>query len=135
MTYAFVVTSADPKRVGLTFKVEFDTDEQLDGWLAGDIISAAAHQDFMQEAMVGMGQKHAKEPHTTSVTAVWADGHIETKSYNLTMSQVVDLLQHADYDIESGRSGLPGRPQKRVLVLTTSKDRRTGALVARQSAY
>lgn len=128
MALAFVTTAADPNRIGLAFKIEFDSDAQMEEWLDQN----RELQSLLSGEMDGLMVKTMTP--NTSVSLIRDNGQASSGSFYASMQAVNKFLQSADYDF--GRDvGSPGRPNKRVLVLTTSKDRRTGALTARQAAY
>jgi hypothetical protein len=78
-----------------------------------------------------MGQ--AKEANTAFVVT-HEDGRVEAHSFKLSIEKVSQLLAQAEYEYPAERTG-SGRPDKRVLILTTSKDRRLGSRIAKQTAF
>jgi hypothetical protein len=114
--YAFVVTHADVRRPALTFRVEFENDAKVKEWLesAKQIPEARAHLWKMETA----------KGCNTSIVIFWADGSIEQRVADWRWEQVEGCLVVAD-DLPRGVTP-PGRPEKRVLLSTTSKERRQG---------
>jgi hypothetical protein len=120
-----IVTSADPSRVGLSYKIE------MPNW--------ALEEWFVENKEVLLAQRHAfntpSQRGNTSITHIDERGSVSAKTYLFEWADLYRLLQKAE-DVRASAYAdeiRPGRPEKRVLVLTTSKERRTGSLVARQA--
>lgn len=122
MNVITVTTKADPRRVGLTYKIELP-DWAFEAWYTNNVELEKAHRRVVN---------HPYEKPSTGIIIIKSDGTLVAKAYDLSFEDLQDLLAQADNTIhpyEEVRG--PGRPEKRVLVLTTSKERRTGSLVAR----
>jgi hypothetical protein len=126
MAIVLVTTAIDPSRVGLTYKIEMP-EYALETWWEGNLQAKNAVGEVFTTGKV----KGAN----TAVTIVHeGDGRVESWAINFTWSQLQALLAKADRDYNEN-TGLPGRPEKRVLVASTSKERRTGALAGKQVSY
>jgi len=122
MNQFIIVTTADPSRPGLSYKVDVP-EWLLEEWYTNNMTLLLSRQKQHVENL----------PSNTSITWVKPSGEIETKGYLLEWIDIAKLLSAADLPTNTYESDVrePGRPRKRALVLTTSYERRTGALVAR----
>jgi hypothetical protein len=119
--YTFViVTTADPTRPGLSFKVELP-EFAYENWFKNNLVVAEA----LQKGFI-------TERYNTSITVIDSENLVDTKKYWFEWSTLNNLLLEADFQTGYDTERKPGRPEKKVLVMTTSKERRTSALVARQ---
>lgn len=126
MTQVIFVTSADQYRPGLTFRIEFDSDHQFEEWHADkELIGQRRHMYAFDKYMPGAN---------TTIMVTLENGTMQGWVYSLSWESVNGILQRADFGFPTD-TGAPGRPQKRVLILTTSKDRRTKAPVSRSASY
>jgi hypothetical protein len=106
------------------FRVEFETIEQLVEWRSSLILKGNLNRRHMQDP---------KPPANTTITVPFEDG-IRAFEYDLSWSELVQVLMEADEaprPTQFLREG-SGRYPKRVLMCTTSKERREGR---RTSAY
>jgi len=118
-----IVTTADSSRPGLTFKVEMPAWSVETWYKDAEVLAPDRHWRFaMPDA-----------PANTAITQIASDGQVSCERFQLTWNQVLELLRNADYNYPEDTERRQGRPEKRVLVMTTSKERRTGQLVARGS--
>jgi hypothetical protein len=116
-----IVTTADPRRIGLSYKVEMP-DWGVNTWYEENP-DLKAKRHFA-----------AVEVPNTTVTWIKPDGSVKIETFAFTMEDLNALLQKADYEYDNYDANVgrkQGRPEKKVLVMTTSKERRTGSLVAR----
>jgi hypothetical protein len=107
---------ADPRRPGLTFKIEFESEEKHDEWI---------HQKFLADELSRIWTDDSIEANTTVVT-VRADGRHEVRKYQLSWNLCTKALETADELARGYHRDGSGRYPKRVLMLTTSKERREG---------
>ena len=119
-----VSTTADRTRPGLTFKIELG-DEAYEQWSTSNTVVEAWRKAFASEPTWSSAN--------TGLLIIHPDGHVEAKMYDFTWEGLTNALMDADAAGRNPYETSRGRPEKRVLVLTTSKERRTGALVARSS--
>jgi len=123
--YTFIVaTNADPNRPGMMFKVELPDFAVEDWWVETPL--------FQEERL--WFHADPKRNTNTVITMMTPNGLVKAEAMQLTWMQVTDILRRADYDYpDDAEQGIrrQGRPEKRVLLLTTSKDRRVGAVTAR----
>jgi hypothetical protein len=125
---AILTTQANPVRPHTTYKVTFDTQEQLEAWAFNTVLRLNQNERWTQ------GDQ--KRPANTVIT-VWAEtttptlvAGYSTREYELSWGEVLQLLATAD-NVPSGENR-QGRPNKRVLQAMTTRDRREGA---RASGY
>jgi len=118
-----VTTTADSSRFGLAYKIEMGPNAAEEWFRNTKVLLEARKETFVNESLV---------PNTT---IVWlhSDGRVESEDVHMQWEAVNELLARAEYNTDSPEYRKQGRPERRVLVLTTSKERRTGSLVARQA--
>lgn len=119
MNTFIVATTADPARPGLSYKIEMPPNRAEQWHKDSPILLQGRRETFVNDLV----------PNTV-ISRIHGDGRVETEALHLEWYQINELLTDAETHYEE-RQG-PGRPERRVLVLTTSKERRTGALTARQ---
>lgn len=115
---AIVTTNTDPIRPGLTYKVEFEDEHKLLEWLDFTLIQ--------EEKRTLWGFPELTKDAKTSITILHEDGTIEHRLGRWTWHQVVTILGVADDIMRDVQRTGSGRIPKRVLVATTSKERREG---------
>jgi hypothetical protein len=126
MATVIVVTAADKRRVGLTYKIDLP-EHALSTWWKGNAgVQAQVRQIFETGRVSGA---------TTSFTLIHDDGLVESYAVNLHMGDLNEMLMAADQDYNDDTNGRPGRPEKRVLVAATSKERRLGTPTSKQNSY
>jgi hypothetical protein len=109
-----LVTSLDALRPDLTYRIEFESDDLFETWSA---------QPLLQES--------SADNNGTVAVSISRDGRYHAFAVELTWPEFTSLLKAADsFPREESRSG-SGRYPKRVLVATTSKERR----ISRPGAY
>lgn len=134
MKETFVITTmADPDRPALCFRVEVP--EGAVDLTTTKLLASGAGQAFelTEEQIRSLGSAYkpskADRPNTT-ITRISVDGRMTVHTYSLTLERLRAFLFAMDeirtYD------GKQGRPEKAVLQLTTSKERR---LAKRQVTY
>src|SRR5689334_17879427 len=112
-----VTTTADPIRPVMCWRVELENEDLLKEWLDQRALLMSERETWRED----------KPSYNTSVTIAKGDGWVETKQYRLKLDELQRVLAFADgLERQEMREG-SGRYPSRVLVLTTSKDRRTGA--------
>jgi hypothetical protein len=112
-----ISTMADPKRPGLTYRVEFDNEDQVLQWLDTKFILLEKQRIWAEGA----------EGVNTTISVFHADNTVTQHMLRGQWDQVTNLLELAE-DIEAHSTGYigRGRPPRRVLQTTTSKERREG---------
>lgn len=120
MFLAILTTMADPRRPGLTYKIEFEDETRLNEWLDTKYFLEEKRRLWVAPDL----QQDPEEGLTTSVQVFRGDRLDEPRRLAARWDQVMMLLEVAE-DI-SRDYGKPGRPEKRCLVSTTSKERRNG---------
>jgi hypothetical protein len=125
-----ITTQCDPTRVGLTYKIE------LPDWAFEDWWDQTLVRELIGREFVGMNKVGTQYAGANTGLTIFREGEpTEVHNFILTVPQLVQLLQSADYDFGADPSGRPGRPEKRVLISTTSKERRMKSSLTRQVAY
>ena len=119
MKTVFLVTSSDSRRPNLAYKIEFETDAAFQRWFSHEAIALSRNERFMATAAT-------KRPANTILTIVNVDGSMEAKDLDLTWADIVRILQEADDLQRDAQRVGSGRYPKRVLMTTTSKERREG---------
>lgn len=129
-TFVFV-TNADPERPGLTFKVTIPS-WAVEEWYDNNAILKRVRSTWVSdEELLALGLKPQKP--NTSVTRLVED-RVVVETFMLSWADVLQLLSRADGYREPD-TYKQGRPEKNVLVMTTSKERRVGAQNAKGSWY
>jgi hypothetical protein len=119
-----IVTNADKLRPGLTYKVEIPN-WAVDEWYAENLLLGG--QRRFHAAGVG-------DEWNTAFTWIHSDGKVTAEYFKLTLEELVEMLRLADYNyVDQSNDRRQGRPEKRVLACTTSKERRNGSMNARGS--
>lgn len=129
MITVILSTTADPTRKGLTFKIELE-DWAFEAWYVENDLLDKQRREYRFAVHGSLTPR----PGNTGVIVIHEDGKVVTMEYTLSWEELRKLLQSADYDFPIEGRG-QGRPEKRVLVCTTSKERRTKSLVARVASY
>jgi len=114
--HTFIVsTVADPQRPGLTFKVE------LPRW--------SIEEWFVENRLIQNAEAVALVDKSANTTIIHVDeeGNLSSKNYQFEWRALHTVLGQAD-DIKDQNETRIGRPEKRVLIMNTSKDRRNGNL-------
>lgn len=105
-----LITYANPKRPGATFRISFEDDALYDAWIT-------------EYKWIGEGfNKVLIDGEVPNTTIIKHEG-FEQIRYVFTWSQVAQLLNHA---LDMPRlNATPGRPESRVLFQLTSREKRT----------
>lgn len=119
---AILVTNCDSSRPGLVYKIDFESDQQMKEWLD--------FKFFQEEKSRQWVSTSPTEGLTTSVTLLYSTGEMEVRLLRAEFTDITAILWVADdlTRVES-RAG-SGRPPKRVLQATTSKERRDSKMRA-----
>jgi len=105
----------------MTWRIEFEDDDMIKAWLEQRVLLLGARK-VNDARTFGDGLNV-----NTILTYRDEGGWLQTVMFRLTMPEVIDALAYADnMSREYTRDG-SGRYPARVLVSTTSKERRTGA--------
>jgi hypothetical protein len=107
------ITSADPARPSLTYRLEFEDESVYSIW--NGVRWFAENRDEVFQATMG-----GLDPQVNTMIVNLEDW--SSTKYFLSWTQVMQQLDHA-VTIPRGIMG-PGRPYARVLQSTTSRDRR-----------
>lgn len=120
LNVAILSTMADARRPAVTYRIEFESVEKLDEWLDT--------KWFLQETrrQWSLPDDRKEEGLNTVVTIFKGTKPPEVRRLQCRWDQILLLLEVAD-DLarDFSRSG-SGRYPKRVLIATTSKERRLG---------
>jgi len=117
MTCVILTTTTDPNRPYVTYKIEFEDDEKLTEWLDFKTILEEYYRIWGTEDTTGTN---------TAMTIFRRDGRIEQRVLKLTWPDVAVILSVADDIRRDVQRVGSGRIAKRVLIATTSKERREG---------
>jgi hypothetical protein len=122
--HVFIIsTTADKARPGLTWKIEIPNWAVESWWLENKVLRLAQRK------------AHRIETGNTGIIHFDPEGAVEVMRCEFEWFDLQTVLAAADRirNTAYAEDIRPGRPEKRVLTLTTSKERRTGSLVARQA--
>jgi hypothetical protein len=123
MVTVTVTSSVYPSRGLLVYKIEL-SDWHFQDWWESNIVQVAIRNEWGHLNPPKMTYSGAN----TTVSVVRDGESVEVHLFALTGEQYNQMMGLADtYNDNEGR---PGRPQKNVLLLTTSKDRRLGNVKA-----
>ena len=118
MVLCYFTTMADPRRPGLTFRLEFENEEVFEAW-----VTIRWFQQNLNDVWMDTLKPN------TSLTIFHESGRIEHKAYGLRWDQCLMILEAAnDLDGPTKEKVGSGRRPARVLVTTTSKERREGKM-------
>jgi hypothetical protein len=123
-----VVSETDPTRAGIVYKVELP-DWAFDLWWKNNKeLLQARNQEW------GFLQKGTFDGANCTFTILREGKSVEVHVFRMTTTALSNALADADYNYPE-EGGKPGRPEKRVLVSTTSKERRKGVPLTRTAFY
>ena len=130
MITVLFTTAADPVRRGLTYKIEFQNPETFREWWDDAELDMQRRKSFMASGkMPGANTAITVFPDDEDVAAR-VDG-LQTWPFRLAQSEMTRLLALAETIGREYEEKGPGRPEARVLVCTTSKERRKGSLLVK----
>ena len=122
MSTIIVSTTVDPNRVGLTYRVDLPEWAVNAWWEDSKEIQVARRSEWSLLDPEKMTYQDAN----TTISIFREDGTTEVHLLALTLAQLNAVLAKADNDYSEVEGRQPGRPTKKVLLMTTSKDRRMG---------
>jgi hypothetical protein len=121
--YLVIATTSDRTRPGLTYKVEIPNWAFEDLYQNNLVLANAHRSSFVKDL----------EPNT-SFAVIDPNGKVTGRQMYIEWPQLAEFLSQVDaLEPPYNEPRPPGRPEKRVLLLTTSKDRRHKAHTARSS--